>query len=616
MILSKLKPQSYNLLSKRLLLALMIIMMVISVSPHTVQAVTPDFEQIPTRNNDNGLNTGSAGIATADPDAPHSSYTWPFVWNQMGHLNSSYQGYGSLDSAYFHHGIDMVSNQPNVPVYTRSGGQVVNVENYNEPSALYWEVAILDPEGYVWQYHHVDQNSIPQAIHDAYAAWQANPTTGGFVEADTHIGNVVDWPVETFGYFFHHIHLNILAAGDIYLNPLEFHKAGDKPDTLKPIIHKIGLFQGNTLLPGNTINADANYSLYMNASDLYQSDVFKLAPHTIAFKIDGANEWTTLWDFRKLPGGADEEAYVNKLYIPNHTKGNYADRDFYFDLGFMINGQRTFPKDAGMHTIDVRITDFAGNSAQSTYTWFVTETLKDNGCSSRQGLTKTFSFNSTRSINDIDLKLMLSHEERGQVWVSLKGPGDVVPTYIINTTGDVNSHFNVTINDNSTAPLHNGQDDVLGEPVFARLAGPSRDGNLAKFFGRSAQGEWTVFICDNAVGKTGELMMLDLNLHLIPNQKPIAEAQSIATGYTRPIAMTLKGSDPDGDPMSYHIQATPSHGSLTGTAPNLTYTPKAGFFGLDSFSFVISDGDLESEPAVVSIQVLPGLFFPVVRIAD
>lgn len=616
MILSKLKPQSYNLLSKRLLLALMIIMMVISVSPHTVQAVTPDFEQIPTRNNDDGLNTGSAGIATADPDAPHSSYTWPFVWNQMGHLNSSYQGYGSLDSAYFHHGIDMVSNQPNVPVYTRSGGQVVNVENYNEPSALYWEVAILDPEGYVWQYHHVDQNSIPQAIHDAYTAWQANPTTGGFVEADTHIGNVVDWPVETFGYFFHHIHLNILAAGDIYLNPLEFHKAGDKPDTLKPIIHKIGLFQGNTLLPGNTINADANYSLYMNASDLYQSDVFKLAPHTIAFKIDGANEWTTLWDFRKLPGGADEEAYVNKLYIPNHTKGNYADRDFYFDLGFMINGQRTFPKDAGMHTIDVRITDFAGNSAQSTYTWFVTETLKDNGCSSRQGLTKTFSFNSTRSINDIDLKLMLSHEERGQVWVSLKGPGDVVPTYIINTTGDVNSHFNVTINDNSTAPLHNGQDDVLGEPVFARLAGPSRDGNLAKFFGRSAHGEWTVFVCDNASGKSGELMMLDLNLHLIPNQKPIAEAQSIATGYTRPIAMTLKGSDPDGDPMSYHIQATPSHGSLTGTAPNLTYTPKAGFFGLDSFSFVISDGDLESEPAVVSIQVLPGLFFPVVRIAD
>ena len=588
-------------------------------SPGTALAVAPDIILQEAHHTDNSLNTGSAGIATGDPDAPHTSYDWPFEWHQMGHLNSSYQGYGALNSAYFHHGIDMVSNQPNVPVYTRSGGQVVNVENYSSGHAnahLYWEVAILDPEGYVWQYHHVDKDSIPQTVHDAYAAWQANPATGGFVEANTYIGDVVDWPVETFGFFFHHIHLNILAAGDIYLNPLEFHKAGNKPDTIKPVIHQIGLFQGNTLLPGNIINADTNYSIYLNASDLHQSEVFKLAPHTIEFKIDGAEAWTTMWDFRKLPGGADEEAFVNDLYIPNHTKGNYEFRDFYFDLGFTPSGQRTFPKTAGLHTIDVRITDFAGHSAQESYTWYVTETLKDNGCSSRQGLTKTFNFTSTRLIEDIDFKLMLSHEERGQVWVSLKGPGDVVPTFIINTTSDPKSHFNVTINDNSTAPLHNGQDDVLGEPVFGRLAGPSRDGNLAKFFGRSAQGEWTVFVCDNTIGKTGELMMLRLDLKLADNLPPTANPQTLRTPYAQPVSITLSGSDPDEDILSYHIVQNPVHGSLSGTAPNLVYHPNTGFAGEDHFTFVVNDGDVDSEAAKITILVLPALFFPVVITAE
>ena len=174
----------------------------------------------------NHPNTGSAGIAWADPDGPHSTYTWPHEFAQMGHLISSYQNYYENPIyAYFHHGIDMVTPTHGVPVYTRTGGQVVNVENYDpghSNSYLYWEVAILDPEGYVWQFHHVDNTTIPQEIHNAYQAYLNDPDTGGFVDPNTYIGGIVNWPVESFGYFFHHIHLNktYRSIGYYYTNIL------------------------------------------------------------------------------------------------------------------------------------------------------------------------------------------------------------------------------------------------------------------------------------------------------------------------------------------------------------------------------------------------------------
>ena len=47
----------------------------------------------------------------------------------------------------------------------------------------------------------------------------------------------------------------------------------------------------------------------------------------------------------------------------------------------------------------------------------------------------------------------------------------------------------------------------------------------------------------------------------------------------------------------------PSHGTLSGTAPNLTYTPAANYNGSDSFTFKANDGGLDSTPATVSINV-------------
>jgi hypothetical protein len=170
-------------------------------------------------------------LATGDPNLlpEHGVYAWPFALDSIGWSMQSYQDYGG--SPYFHHGMDMMKvNGTNV--FNRSGGQVVNIENYRPGWNLYWEVAVLDPDGYIWQYHHIDELTIPQAIWDAFAAYQADPIIGGFIDPDTYIGDIIEWPVWSYGIQFNHIHLNILAAGGVFVNGFEFHTG--LPDTDVP----------------------------------------------------------------------------------------------------------------------------------------------------------------------------------------------------------------------------------------------------------------------------------------------------------------------------------------------------------------------------------------------
>lgn len=97
------------------------------------------------------------------------------------------------------------------------------------------------------------------------------------------------------------------------------------------------------------------------------------------------------------------------------------------------------------------------------------------------------------------------------------------------------------------------------------------------------------------------------------NDAPGANAQSIATDEDTPKAITLAGTDVEtsGSSLTFNITTQPSHGQLSGSAPNLTYVPAANYNGADSFEFTVTDaGDgssaaSTSAPATVSITVNP-----------
>ena len=89
------------------------------------------------------------------------------------------------------------------------------------------------------------------------------------------------------------------------------------------------------------------------------------------------------------------------------------------------------------------------------------------------------------------------------------------------------------------------------------------------------------------------------------NDPPVAQGQSVATAEDTPLAITLNGTDADGDSLSFAVATAPTHGTLTGTAPALTYTPAPNYNEPDSFTFTVSDGHGGSTTAAVTITVRP-----------
>ena len=108
----------------------------------------------------------------------------------------------------------------------------------------------------------------------------------------------------------------------------------------------------------------------------------------------------------------------------------------------------------------------------------------------------------------------------------------------------------------------------------------------------------------NAVRTTLGLVAELAGAHIATsNTAPVANAQSVTTNEDTAKAITLTGSDADGDPLTYSVVTNPAHGTLSGTAPNLTYTPAANYNGADSFTFKVNDGKVDSAAATVSITV-------------
>jgi RHS repeat-associated protein len=89
------------------------------------------------------------------------------------------------------------------------------------------------------------------------------------------------------------------------------------------------------------------------------------------------------------------------------------------------------------------------------------------------------------------------------------------------------------------------------------------------------------------------------------NDAPVAQAQALTTPVDTALSLTLTALDVDGDARTYTVVTQPSHGTLTGTAPTLTYTPQAGYAGPDSFTFQANDGTTDSAVATITLTVNP-----------
>lgn len=183
---------------------------------------------------------------------------------------------------------------------------------------------------------------------------------------------------------------------------------------------------------------------------------------------------------------------------------------------------------------------------------------------------------------------------------------------------------NVTVNEGSLATKTGTFSDAQGNAT-ATLAVTSGPGTVTQ---DNANGTWswshtpadgplgpvqvTITATDSGTPALSNTFSFDLTVN---NVAPTAIAQTGASAVSvqedstnNPI--TLFATDPAGsnDTLSYSVAAlTPSSaGTLTGTAPNLTFTPAPDFTGNASFTFTASDEDGgTSTPAQVDIVVTP-----------
>lgn len=87
------------------------------------------------------------------------------------------------------------------------------------------------------------------------------------------------------------------------------------------------------------------------------------------------------------------------------------------------------------------------------------------------------------------------------------------------------------------------------------------------------------------------------------NLVPSARRMTIEVIEDTPLEVVLRGHDPDDDVLSFVIVSQPTHGVLTGTAPDLLYTPAPDHHGVDRFTFRASDGVLNSPVTEVLVQI-------------
>ena len=95
-----------------------------------------------------------------------------------------------------------------------------------------------------------------------------------------------------------------------------------------------------------------------------------------------------------------------------------------------------------------------------------------------------------------------------------------------------------------------------------------------------------------------------VNIVITPvNDPPIARDVYALTKAGIAVSMHLDASDIDSLQLGYAIVQPPAGGTLSGSAPDLIYTPNPGFSGIDIFRYVASDGELSSAIATATIHV-------------
>ena len=148
----------------------------------------------------------------------------------------------------------------------------------------------------------------------------------------------------------------------------------------------------------------------------------------------------------------------------------------------------------------------------------------------------------------------------------------------------------------------------------APLAGQNNAWLLLNNLQSTNSGGYSVIVTNSAGSVTSLVATLTV---LGANHPPVANDDGAATPMNQPLtlpaaALLANDTDADLDPLSVtSVSATSTNGAAVNFASgNVTYTPRAGFTGLDRFTYTISDGRDGTATANVVLNVVSGILPP------
>ncbi|HYG78129.1 MAG TPA: Ig-like domain-containing protein, partial [Planctomycetota bacterium] len=139
---------------------------------------------------------------------------------------------------------------------------------------------------------------------------------------------------------------------------------------------------------------------------------------------------------------------------------------------------------------------------------------------------------------------------------------------------------------------------VVAQPQHGTLSGTAPDLTYTPTGTFTGADSFTYKVNDGVADSNVATIIID-----VANTVPLATDQTVSTHWGTAKTVRLTGGDADNDALTFTIVAQPQHGTLSGTAPDLTYTPTGTFTGSDSFTFTVNDGVADSLPATVTINV-------------
>lgn len=333
------------------------------------------YEREPAQIVENKLSQKQNQQKSQPPPVPDNTQ-WPVKFESaqfsMGHVMAQYQNYGT--GAYFHGGCDLrtekdalvtapVSGRLEAGHYSYAIEQDGTLIKYFKPwpemgDPNYFEVAIVTKEGFRYELHHIDRNSLPLSLRRQLTSSLPQ------VKAGEPLGRVARWPVRGLGdRFYHHVHFNILSDQRVAFNP-ENHSPLIEDEVPPQLNH---LFYRNSkgvvrLFGVNETLFDAT-EIIVGTKDFKDENIYPQMPAQISLAVD--DQIVSSWDFReKLTASDGTPLLIRNVFVEElmtfdgqifNTLGNYEDSNFLVRL--------PVPKQARGQLL-IKVSDMAGNVSE------------------------------------------------------------------------------------------------------------------------------------------------------------------------------------------------------------------------------------------------------------